>query len=152
MESPQKDSDLRGHQPSAVLEKGKEVGSSCPRDVYFPACTWESRLTNARAASAYLTPTDHRMPLTTERYGVATLQAAASEDRLSAMGTGAEVSIRPSYSSLHADLSSETGEIRVWHAHLRPRGLGFFTAYIHTRTGLCTHVDGHSTVRESELM
>lgn len=39
------------------------------------------------------------------------------------MGVRAKVSYHYSSSSLHVDLSSETGEIRVWHAHLRPSPL-----------------------------
>lgn len=95
---------------------------SCPQRCVCPSMhltALGSRLTNAR--TAYLTPTDHRMPLTTERCGISTLQrrclqATASEDQPGALGAGAEVKTHYSYSSLHVDLTSETGEIRVWPA------------------------------------
>lgn len=44
----------------------------------------------------------------------------ASEDQLGAVGAGAEVNIHYSYSSLQVDLTSETGEIRVWRALVSP--------------------------------
>lgn len=94
------------------------MGQSCPQR--FPSmhlAALGSRLRNTKEALAYLTSTVRRMPRTRRGARCQLWQATASENQL---GSRAKVSCHYPYSSLRVDFSSETGEIRVWPAHLRP--------------------------------